>query len=138
MTNLDQWASISTKMDETLFRQALGLSYTLAKICTLIGLCRLKSIRCTCSTNLSLALHRQDIKNRVLEIYGSRFNKRTLNHDIVVKHCFFVWACQKCLCLHDGMLTWRMIQRYGNIVVVIHYASMEIMDKFLKILLKNW
>jgi hypothetical protein len=75
MTNLDRWASISKKMDEALFRWALGMSYTLTKACTLTSLCCSMFVRCPSLTNFPLALHRQEIKNRVLEIDGLRFNK---------------------------------------------------------------
>ncbi len=97
MTNLDWWASILEKMDEALFRRASGFSYTSIKACTLIGLCCLKYVRCPRSTNLPLALHRQEIKNRVLEIYGLRFNKENIQPWHRFQAFFFCFGMSKVL-----------------------------------------
>jgi hypothetical protein len=67
ITSLDQHTSIFLKTNQALPRQAFGLSYT-TKAHTLIGVFCLNSIKCPCPLNCLLALHRQGIMNRMLEI----------------------------------------------------------------------
>ncbi len=47
--------------------------------------------------------------------YGHDIVRKTLNCLIIIKCCFSFWWCQRCLCLHDGMLTWKddsMVWKY--------------------------